>query len=262
MPERLFPGSPEWQRFGHQHLQRYMFASERIAGLRVLDLACGAGYGSYVLAQSAEREVLGVDLNADAVAYGLQHYSRPRLRLVVGDALNWDLHEEKFDTVVSLETIEHLTNPHAFVAQVAKHLQPRGRLIVSAPNTLQYKRAPIPTENPFHLNEPDYATLCGWLTPYFEIEAEWEQSTIVPAAATEVESLRRSLDTIQHTWWLRAANRIEHALRGRPASSALVAARHETMLTSTEIIPLLPERRAACEVFIFICRRRETPDSR
>lgn len=256
MPERLVPGTPEWRRFGHQHLQRYMFAQERIVGRRVLDLACGVGYGSYILAQATSREVTGVDLDAEAVAYGQRHYTRPGLRLLVGDALRWGEVGEKFDTIVSFETIEHLPAPPAFVARLAERLPPDGRLIVSAPNTLQHKRKAIPIENPHHLSEPDYATLCGWLAPHFVVEAEWEQSTVVPLGTNEVSSLRNSIDTLQHAWWLRAANRIEHTLRGRAPSPFPAASDSVSMLASTELLPLLPERRDACEVFIFVCRRR------
>jgi SAM-dependent methyltransferase len=257
MPERLEPDqSAAWRQFGHQHLQRYRFALDRIEGRRVLDLACGVGYGSYVLAQARDREVTGIDLDPQAIAYGLAHYQRPGLRLLVGDALKWRNDGTPFDTIVSFETIEHLPEPAAFVAQIASLLKPGGLFLVSAPNTLLFKRAPVPVENEFHLSEPDYATFCSWLQPHFTIEAEWEQSPAGPPALEGFDWLEREAAVQRSRWWLRAANRIEGGLRAvfgsRPAATAPAHPVHYE--TRTELLPLLPERRAACEVFVFACR--------
>ena len=262
MPERLEPANhAEWRQFGRQHLQRYQFALERIEGTRVLDLACGVGYGSYVLAQAPAREVTGIDLDPRAIAYGHAHYHRPGLRLLSGDALKWQNDGAPFDTIVSFETIEHLPEPAAFVAHVAGLLKPGGIFLVSAPNTLQHKLAPEPIENQFHLSEPDYAMLCTWLQPHFSIEAEWEQSPVNPAGVDELDGLSRESDVQRSRWWLRAANRVEGVLRTLLGQHRLVRplARQSSFVVSTDIWPLLPERRAACEVFVFVCRRPLNP---
>lgn len=259
MPERLEPANTaEWSQFGHQHLQRYRFALEHIEGPRVLDLACGVGYGSYVLSQSRGREVTGIDLDPKAVAYGRNHYHNAGLRLIQGDALKWENDGAPFDTIVSFETIEHLPDPVAFVTRIAGLVRADGLLLISAPNTLQHKLAPDPVHNEFHLSEPDYATFRGWLSPHFSIEAEWEQSTVCPPGMESVPDLARDSEILQSHWWLRAANRIERMLRTllglrRPATSR---SRRPHLVASTDILPLLPERRSHCEVFIFVCRRR------
>jgi SAM-dependent methyltransferase len=262
MPERLEPANhAEWRQFGHRHLQRYQFALGRIEGTRVLDLACGVGYGSYVLAQAPGREVTGIDLDPQAIAYGHAHYPRTGLRLLCGDALQWQNDGAPFDTIVSFETIEHLSEPAAFVARIAGFLKPGGLLVVSAPNTLQHQLAPEPIENEFHLSEPDYPTFCSWLQPHFTIEAEWEQSTVTHPGLDELDGLSRESAVLRSRWWLRAANRLENGLRTpfghrhplRPP------ARRAPFVASTEIWPLLPERRAACEVFVFVCRRPLAP---
>jgi len=261
MPERLEPDHCDvWRQFGHQHLQRYMFAQARIEGNRVLDLACGVGYGSYILAQAAGRDVIGIDRDPHAIAYGHAQYQRLGLRLLEGDALKWNNDGELFDTIVSFETIEHLPEPLAFVARIASMLKPGGVFLVSAPNTLQHKLAPEPIENEFHLNEPDYTEFCSWLRPHFTIEAEWEQVTVMPPGLDELDDLRREAAILNSRWWLRAANRLEGGWR------ALFGTRHITrplvqvsrFIASTDIIPLLPERRAVCEVFVFVCRRIST----
>jgi SAM-dependent methyltransferase len=258
MPERLEPSNQsEWRQFGHQHVQRYRFALQRSEGNRVLDLACGVGYGSYILSQARGREVTGIDLSAEAIRYGQAHYQRPGLRLVQADALAWQNDGAAFDTIVSFETIEHLPDPAAFVAQTARLLKPGGLLIVSAPNTLQFKKAPVPVDNEFHLNEPDYPTLCGWLRPWYAIEEEWEQSPVLPPGGEDIGELRRELDEQRGHWWLRAANRGERILRGLTGTARISrpAARSPAVALVTDVFPLLPERRPHCEVFILVCRR-------
>ncbi|MDI1251366.1 MAG: class I SAM-dependent methyltransferase [Lacunisphaera sp.] len=259
MPERLEPiNHADWRQFGHQHIQRYRFALERIEGSRVLDLACGVGYGSYVLSQASDRDVIGLDLDPAAIAYGHAHYERPGLRLLNGDALKWRNDGAPFDTIVSFETIEHLPDPVAFVAHAASLLKPGGLFLVSAPNTLQFKQAPEPIENEFHLNEPDYATLCAWLQPHFTIEAEWEQSPVMPPGLENISGLSHEAGLLHSRWWLRAANRLEGGLRtllGRNRPPRKPPLRTPVLIT-TDIFPLLPERRAACEVFLLVCRRR------
>jgi SAM-dependent methyltransferase len=260
MPERLIPSDhAEWRKFGHQHLQRYRFAHDRIEGPRVLDLACGVGYGSYILAQGRDRQVTGIDLDAQAVAYGHAHYEHPNLRLLEGNALTWRHDGPLFDTIVSFETIEHLPDAPAFVARIASLLAPDGLLLISAPNALQHTRAPVPVANEFHLSEPDYAEFRRWLEPFFTIESEWEQSPVNVPGLEELARLRHDTETLQSRWWLRAANRLEGAWRrlggGPRPPTAVQTAGH--FLAVTDILPLLPERRAQCEVFVFACRRRK-----
>lgn len=258
MPERFTPAEHnEWRHYGHQHLQRYRFALGMIEGRRVLDLACGVGFGSYVMAGAQGREVTGIDLNEEAIVYGRSCYKRPGLRLISADALQWQNNGALFDTVVSFETIEHLPDPVAFVARVAEFLKPGGVFIVSAPNTLQHKLAPDPIPNPYHLSEPDYATLCSWLTPHFTIEAEWEQSTVLPPGLEEIGPLHHEVHSLRGRLWLRLANRVESLLSGasaRPPASAKPL-RRRPMIGFSDIMPLLPERREDCEVFLFVCRR-------
>lgn len=258
MPERLEPSNhTEWSRFGHQHLQRYRFALERIEGRRVLDLACGVGYGSFVLSQAEGRDVTGIDLDPHAVAYGEAHYRREGLRLLQGNALTWQNDGAPFDSVVSFETIEHLPDAPAFIARVAALIKPGGLFIVSAPNTLQHKLAPDPVSNEFHLSEPDYPTLCDWLLPHFRIEAEWEQSSVRPPGLDSIANLAGEIEKVNRRWWLRAANRIEGALRALFRTGVRLEPIHSqpSFLATTDIFPLLPERRSACEVFVFVCRR-------
>src|SRR5690242_18625506 len=104
--ERVIPGQVEtdlWQ----EHVARYMLARNWVADGRVLDAGCGSGYGSALLAETA-KEVIGVDLSAEALAYAGAHYKAPHLSFQQGDCGKLPLGEAELDWVVAFEVIEHL----------------------------------------------------------------------------------------------------------------------------------------------------------
>lgn len=129
------------------HLERYVFASGFLKGGRVLDCACGVGYGSYLLAESGKCEsVTGVDIDADSIKYAKERYSHPKIEFINANALSFS-DERKFDTIVSLETIEHIPDPANFVAHLKSMLKPGGCLIGSVPVT------PSVDVNPHHVTD-------------------------------------------------------------------------------------------------------------
>jgi SAM-dependent methyltransferase len=101
-----------------EHLARYRFARERVRG-RVLDVACGTGYGTSML------DAVGVDLSLEALRYARRHPAR----YVAADAGRLPF-GRAFDAVVSFETIEHVPDPARFVAECARV----GLFLVSTPN--------------------------------------------------------------------------------------------------------------------------------
>jgi 2-polyprenyl-3-methyl-5-hydroxy-6-metoxy-1,4-benzoquinol methylase len=112
------------------HVERYKFALSRVKGF-VLDAACGVGYGSWLMQSVAD--VTGIDIEPEAIEYAQTYYAGPTYE--VDDA---QIEQGSFDWVVSLETIEHLTNPekalHAF--------RDSDRLIISTPNELEFPFVP------------------------------------------------------------------------------------------------------------------------
>jgi SAM-dependent methyltransferase len=134
-----------------EHRARYAFAAQFVRGRRVLDVACGSGYGSRLLSDAGAREVIGVDRDAAAIEYARGRYGGDGLHFVAGDA-----HEPPvsgpFDAVASFETIEHLDEPGRFLRAVARLLVDDGALFVSTP----YRRHTLPDgrpRNPFHRQE-------------------------------------------------------------------------------------------------------------
>jgi SAM-dependent methyltransferase len=147
-PERIVPDETE-PGIVALHLKRYEFARPQCAGKDVLDAGCGVGYGSAYLAESARR-VVGVDVNADAVAYAQLRYGRPNVDFVVGDLLALDHPDGEFDVVCAFEVIEHLRDPARFVAEARRVLTSDGTVFVSTPRAQSGDAAP---ENPYHERE-------------------------------------------------------------------------------------------------------------
>ncbi|WP_106409327.1 glycosyltransferase, partial [Teichococcus deserti] len=134
-----------------EHYHRYLFAREFVAGRDVLDIACGEGYGSALLAELASR-VTGVDIDREAVLAGQQRYSRGNLDFMLGDCLRIPLPDASVDVVVSFETIEHIDEHEAMLAELKRVLRPGGLLIMSSPDKYRYSVLPDHS-NPFHAKE-------------------------------------------------------------------------------------------------------------
>jgi ubiquinone/menaquinone biosynthesis C-methylase UbiE len=135
-----------------EHISRYAFAAPLCAGKRVLDVACGEGYGTFILAGEGAAEVVGVDIAEDAIAVARQRFARDRVEFLAGDALHLPAvlgQRAPFDVIVSFETIEHLSDPDRFLNGIRRMLVPGGVIILSCPNDA-LERANGNT-NPFHL---------------------------------------------------------------------------------------------------------------
>jgi len=126
------------------HLERYQFARQYLVQGSVLDIACGVGYGTALLAEHPEvTKALGVDISSASVQYALQRYNGDRVSYICSDALQF-CPEQQFENIVSLETIEHVDDPRALFSHLVSLLAPGGRLITSIPVT------PSVDANPHH----------------------------------------------------------------------------------------------------------------
>ncbi len=160
--ERTLPDVPAENYWFRRHLAVYEWIGARVIGRRVIDMACGEGYGSEVLSRGAT-SVLGVDANPEAHEHARLRYSRQNLSFERGLV---ETHGERgaYDAVVFLQTIEHVHDP----AQVLEHfrslLAPGGVAYITTPNVLTL--APEGAEksgNPWHLKEyraREFESLC------------------------------------------------------------------------------------------------------
>jgi SAM-dependent methyltransferase len=137
VPDALDLDDPTDRTTDRLHRERYEFAVPHLRPGRLLDIACGVGYGARLLADGGPQpiEALGVDLEPSAVAYAERRYGGDGVSFRVGDAMALE-DEDGFDSIVSLETIEHVPDPRAFVTRLRGLLRPGGVLVTSVPTTL------------------------------------------------------------------------------------------------------------------------------
>jgi SAM-dependent methyltransferase len=158
--ERTLPDVPAENYWFRRHLAVYEWIAARVRGMRVLDMACGEGYGSAVLAGTAAA-VVGVDANPEAHEHARLRYRAHNLRferaLIEGFS-------EPADAVVFLQTIEHLSEPQGVLSHLRSLVGERGVVFVSTPNvlTLAPKEA-ARSDNPWHVHEyraQEFERLC------------------------------------------------------------------------------------------------------
>lgn len=126
----------------YEHMHRYAFAQRFVRARRVLDAACGEGYGSQLLAQ-AGAEVLGLDISEQAIAHARSRYEQPGLRFDCLDVTALDvLPDARFDVIVSFETLEHVHAQEAMLDGFARLLAPGGLLLISSPDKRTYSDLP------------------------------------------------------------------------------------------------------------------------
>ncbi len=130
-------------------VERYEFAANHIEGDQVLDIACGSGYGTRLLADrgdAAGRVVTGVDLSEAAIEYATGRYGNENTCFIAGDGMAFG-DRGGFDAVVSIETIEHVPDAHGFMERLISLVRPGGLLVASVPVT------PSVDGNPHHLHD-------------------------------------------------------------------------------------------------------------
>ena len=160
--ERTLPDVPEENYWFRRHLAVYEWIAARCAGLCVVDLACGEGYGSDVLARSAE-SVVGVDANPEAHEHARQRYRRANLRFERGLV---EEYSEPCDAIVFLQTIEHVPDPAALARRFAglapvSYISTPNRLTLAPPGAEK-------SDNPWHLREYELAEYRALLEPCFD----------------------------------------------------------------------------------------------
>jgi SAM-dependent methyltransferase len=150
--ERTLPDVPAENYWYRRHLAVYEWIGARVIGARVLDMACGEGYGAEVLSRGAT-SVLGVDANPEAFEHARLRYRRQNLSFERGMVENHGA-PGAFDAVVFLQTIEHVQDPVAVLEHFRSLLAPGGVAYVSTPNLLTLAPAGASkSDNPWHVRE-------------------------------------------------------------------------------------------------------------
>lgn len=126
------------------HIERYRFAAQNLLPGTVLDIACGVGYGTGILAEKDYvKEAIGVDISHASIDYARERYPGKHISFLCSDALEFKP-DHQYDNIVSLETIEHVQDPFRLFDNLVSMLKSGGRLIGSVPIT------PSVDANPHH----------------------------------------------------------------------------------------------------------------
>lgn len=145
--ERFSPDALHGGMLAAEHMVRYRWAAQFVAGKRVLDAACGTAYGSAMLVAAGAAEVVGIDIDANTISQAKTRYGDVA-SFDVGDVLSLPYDDASFDVVVSFETIEHVSDPFTALDELRRVAGVDGLLVISTPNNLVYTPG-----NPHHLHE-------------------------------------------------------------------------------------------------------------
>jgi SAM-dependent methyltransferase len=226
--ERTLPDVPAENYWFRRHLAVYEWIAARVAGRRVIDMACGEGYGSDLLARRAVL-VVGLDANPEAHEHARLRYRRPNLRFERGLVETFG-EPGAFDAAVFLQTIEHVHDPVAVLEHLRSLLGPGGTAYVSTPNVLTL--APPGAErsgNPWHLKEyraTEFRELCAGVFGQVELLGLFHARKL----RIHEQALRLGWDSVHsrlritkrfYDWFTPAIASSDFALRPRPLNRAL-----------------------------------------
>lgn len=162
-----------------EHLARYHFVHRYIKG-RILDFACGSGYGTHIIVKNnqAVTEVVGVDFNSEAIKYARHNYYHPKSSFMKGNVVDRTLPSKlgQFDCIVSFETYEHIKEEADLLANIYDMLKPGGILILSTPFGEGRDK---PSRTPFHVHQITKAEFKNLFNNYTEVEFFYQDSALI-----------------------------------------------------------------------------------
>jgi GT2 family glycosyltransferase/2-polyprenyl-3-methyl-5-hydroxy-6-metoxy-1,4-benzoquinol methylase/glycosyltransferase involved in cell wall biosynthesis len=181
--ERFIP--TEQGRIRLEHYHRYAMVLDLVKNKNVLDVASGSGFGSAFMAEVAHT-VIGVDIAHEAVAYASSTYLKSNLKFQQGSAIKLDFADASFEVVVSFETIEHLYEQEAMLAEIRRVLRPDGILVISSPNRPIYSEE-SGEHNEFHVKELDFKEFDTLLKMQFKAVEYYGQRIMMGSVIQQLE---------------------------------------------------------------------------
>jgi len=161
-------------------INRYKFSLNYInEGDICLDAACGTGYGSLLISQKAKR-VIGLEISDHALQYAQERYQNDRIEFRKADLTRpFDLPDDYFDVIVSVETLEHISNHDAMLSEFRRVLKPGGLMIMTTVDHYIYsEKGGI--KNKFHIGELTKKELLELISRYFKPEELYGHLKYVP----------------------------------------------------------------------------------
>lgn len=243
--------SPYWG----EHAARYHYSLGFVENKRVLDIACGTGYGVAILKRTADH-VTGVDVDVDAASEA-QAVCDDKAAVLLADGLGLPFADESFDVVTSFETLEHLYERAKFLSELHRVLKPNGVLLLSTPNANYTMPVNGKPSNPFHIHEYTPDELRAELGSQFEIERflgqTLDDSTGIPPFYEAQRRLPRDLATQIRLFGWKVFNKIPFSTRER--LSQLVWGK--PFYPAENDYHFAAETAATAPVLFAVCRKRE-----
>jgi O-antigen biosynthesis protein len=198
-PERFDPSEEAGRLIESEHRARYRWAARLVEGKAVLDCACGTGYGLEMYAAAGAGTLTGVDVDAEAVAQSKER-NGDGATILQGDIRELPLEDDSFDVVTCFETIEHVEDATAGIAELHRVLKPDGILVISSPNPDVYVG-----HNEHHVHEFRPAELVEAVGRHFARTKVYEQRAFLGSsiAAGGEAAPGRSTDAVATTDVLR-----------------------------------------------------------
>jgi O-antigen biosynthesis protein len=195
--ERYIPIESSRDEISVEHLHRYHSILPLVKDKVVLDIACGEGYGSALMAKIAKR-VVGVDISKECIEHATRKYFSqcPNTRFLQGSVEKIPAENGSLDVVISFETIEHVSGDgqQQFLSEVKRVLKKDGIFIISTPDKENYTER-YQHENHFHVHELNRSEFAELIAAHFTNVHFMEQgfeivSTIIPSDYTSLDAVR------------------------------------------------------------------------
>jgi ubiquinone/menaquinone biosynthesis C-methylase UbiE len=151
--------------FYQEHLARYHFAEPHVRSGWVLDIATGTGYGAKLLSQQDQVYVVGGDIDEISLRKARGAYPESNISFLVVDGTHLPFRSHQFQTITTMETIEHIPDDRSYLAELGRVLQPSGVCVITTPNrefSEHHHRV-----NPYHVREYVEAEFLALLKTYF-----------------------------------------------------------------------------------------------
>jgi ubiquinone/menaquinone biosynthesis C-methylase UbiE len=185
-----------------EHLHRYATVLNLVRDKVVLDIACGEGYGSNLMADYAKR-VIGVDIADKVISEASQKYCKSNLSFVVGDATQIPLPDNSVEVIISFETLEHHTKHQEMFKEIIRVLKHDGFMIMSSPDkktVMDYCKGYV---NIYHVKELTTQEFKSLVESYFSNVTYYKQKTVIGSLIVpedgvgEFQSFSGTFDKIQ-----------------------------------------------------------------
>jgi ubiquinone/menaquinone biosynthesis C-methylase UbiE len=161
-------------------LLRYEFSRRYVKeGDICLDAACGTGYGSNLLAQTATK-VIGLEISDHALKYAREHFSNEKIEFRQADLTKtFDLPDDYFDVIVSVETLEHISDHNSMMAEFQRVSKPGGTIVLTTVEHHVYSELGG-IKNVHHIGELTKKELLDLISKYFKLEELYGHLKYIP----------------------------------------------------------------------------------